>query len=370
MSEPPDFSGPGTGEFALIDWFRRQAAHRPIDPARVPIAIGDDCAALRFTPGREVLVTTDMLMDGRHFRSDRHPLEAIGRKAMGVNLSDIAAMAGVPVAAVVAVALPRRLNSVMAADVARQLFLGMQAVAREFDVALVGGDTNAWDGPLVICVTVLGEATGRGPVRRSGARSGDVVFVTGPLGGSLMADLHGPLPRHLAPRPRIREALALHETADLHAMIDISDGLAADLGHILEESGRVGAVLEADAIPIHDDAYRDFRAPAVEANVDVLPCAVPPSAPAEAGDSESARRRFVHGLRHALHDGEDFELCFTVGPEDATRLLAEPPKGVTLYRIGTITAEPGLRLRYPDGRTEPIEPKGFDHLRDAGGPSP
>ncbi len=126
-------------------------------------------------------------------------LPAIGRKCLGVNLSDIAAMAGRPVAAVVSVALPRA----RAAEIAMGLHAGIEALAREFDVALAGGDTNAWDGPLVVSVTVLGEATGRGPVRRSGAVVGDVVLVTGPLGGSLLG-------RHLDPRPRVREALALH----------------------------------------------------------------------------------------------------------------------------------------------------------------
>ncbi|HEY2154860.1 MAG TPA: thiamine-phosphate kinase, partial [Isosphaeraceae bacterium] len=228
------------GEFDLIARFRRTTAATD----RVALGIGDDCAALRFRPGAEVLVTTDMLMEGRHFLLDGPPLPSIGRKCLGVNLSDIAAMAGRPVAAVVAVALPRG----RAVEIGLGLHAGIEAMAREFDVALVGGDTNAWDGPLVVSVTVLGEATGRGPVPRSGARVGDIVFVTGPLGGSLMG-------RHLDPRPRVREALSLHQSADLHAMIDLSDGLASDLGHILEESGGLGAMLDAAAVPIHPDAH-------------------------------------------------------------------------------------------------------------------
>src|SRR5207245_971685 len=150
-------------------------------------------------PGADLVVTTDLLMDGRHFRLDRDGPEAVGTKAMAVNLSDIAAMAARPVAAVAAVALPKRDGR--AAEIAQALHAGMSAGAGRFGVALVGGDTNAWDGPLVVCVTVLGETTSRGAVRRSGARPGDVVFVTGPLGGSLLG-------RHLRPTPRIAEALA------------------------------------------------------------------------------------------------------------------------------------------------------------------
>ncbi len=320
-----------SGEFALIDWIRRQPAPRPTG-SWTRLGIGDDCAILGFGPAaasgppRELLVTTDMLMDGRHFHLDRDGPEAVGYKAMGVNLSDIAAMAGVARAAVVAVALPRR----RATEVARGLHTGLRALADRHGVELVGGDTNAWDGPLVIAVTVLGEATARGAVKRSGARPGDAVLVTGPLGGSLHSG------RHLRPEPRIDEALLLHRAATIHAMIDLSDGLSSDLSHILEESGGLGAVLEPGAIPVHDDARQ--LAP---------------------GDPLAA-------LGHSLDDGEDFELCLTVSPEDAERLCA-PGALPRVYRIGEITRAPGLFLRDADGGLRPLEPRGFDHLRgDAG----
>jgi thiamine-monophosphate kinase len=306
------------GEFGLIDWVRRHTATH----GRTVLGIGDDCAVLRLAAGSDLLVTTDMLMDGRHFHLDRDGPEAVGFKALGVNLSDIAAMAGVPIAAVIAVALPR----VGAVAIAQGLHAGMRPLAERYGVDLVGGDTNAWDGLLVVSVTVLGEASERGPVRRSGAQPGDVVCVTGPLGGSLLG-------RHLRPEPRIAEALALHAAAPLHALIDISDGLASDLGHILEESGSLGAVLDADAIPIHPDArtqaHREGRAP----------------------------------LDHALNDGEDFELAVVLAPDDADRLLAVSPTPAVLHRVGEITAAPGLRLRHDDGTITPIEPRGFDHLR-------
>jgi thiamine-monophosphate kinase len=310
---------PTTTEFALIDWFRQRERSRVAPGTKQ--GIGDDCAILAVTPERELLVTTDMLMDGRHFRLEEDGPEAVGYKAIGVNLSDIAAMAGIPRAVVVAVALPRR----EAISVAQGIYNGMRLLAEQFQVDLVGGDTNAWDGPLVINMTLLGESTARGPVLRSGARAGDAILVTGPLGGSLMSG------RHLRPAPRIAEALALHAAAPIHAMIDISDGLSSDLGHILEES-RVGAVVDAESIPIHPESWA------------------------------MSRRDGVPALDHALHDGEDFELCLVVSPDDAARLLAALPAPATIYQIGSITEVSGLQLRFADGRAIPLQPGGFDHL--------
>jgi thiamine-monophosphate kinase len=304
------------GEFGLIAWIRERTRTRE----QVALGIGDDCASLRFRANSEILVTTDMLMDGRHFRLGESAPETIGYKALAVNLSDIAAMAGVPVAAFVAVALPRD----SAVTVAQGLIQGMTLLLEQFQVTLAGGDTNAWDGPLVISVTLLGETTDRGAVKRSGAKVGDAILVTGPLGGSLLG-------RHLRPLPRVAEALAIHQVASIHAMVDISDGLASDLGHILEESGGLGSTLAADSIPIHDDSK-------------IL-----------GGDA----------LDRALNDGEDFELCLTLAPEEAYRLLADPPDRVQLYRVGTVEAEPGLRLRRLDGSIETLLPRGFDHLANS-----
>src|SRR2546423_7426074 len=166
------------GEFAYIDWLRRRT---PADP-RVLIGPGDDTAALRLTPGAPCLVTTDMLLDGSCFRLAEAGPRRVGRKAIAVNLSDIAAMAGVPTAAVVSVGLPRSCGR----ELAEELYLGMREVADAFAVPLVGGDTNSWDGPLSISVTLLGEATERGPVFRSGAKVGDWVMGTGPVRGSIL----------------------------------------------------------------------------------------------------------------------------------------------------------------------------------------
>jgi thiamine-monophosphate kinase len=299
------------GEFDYIRWVRGRA---PAD-ARVLVGPGDDCAVLAGSTG-PLLVTTDLLTDGVDFVLAEAGGRAVGRKAMGVNLSDIAAMAGRPTAAVVAVALPRNAGR----GLAEELYHGLREVADRFGVAIVGGDTNGWDGGLVVTVTVLGEVVGRGPVLRSGAKPGDWLFVTGPCGGSILG-------RHLSPTPRVTEALALHAAVELHAMIDVSDGLAADLNHILEESG-CGAVLTADAVPVHTDAV------------------------------ELSRRTGRRPLDHALGDGEDFELVFAVSAADGAKLLRTPPvPGLT--KIGECV-ENGLWLEEL-GRRVPLNPAGWVH---------
>ena len=300
-------------EFDYISWLRSQT---PADP-RVLVGPGDDAAVLA-RPAGPVLVTVDMLMDGTDFRLSEVGPRRAGRKAMAVNLSDIAAMAGVPTAAVVSVALPRTLDR----GSANELYFGLRQAADEFGVPVVGGDTNSWDSPLVVSVTVLGEATARGPVLRSGARSGDWVFVTGPLGGSILG-------HHLDFTPRVREALALHAAVELHAMCDVSDGLSADLNHVLEES-RCGAVLVAEAIPV---------SPAAE---------------------ELSRTSGKSPLAHALGDGEDFELVFTVAPADGERLLREQPvPGIVLTKIGECV-ESGLWIE-EKGQRRPLAPAGWVH---------
>jgi thiamine-monophosphate kinase len=300
------------GEFAFIDWLRR----RTPSAVRILVGPGDDTAELAWPAGTPCLVTADMLLEGSCFLLAEAGPRRVGRKAMAVNLSDIAAMAGRPVAAVVSVGLPRRGGRALA----EELYLGLREVADAFDTAIVGGDTNSWEGPLVINVTLLGEATPRGVVRRAGARVGDRLLVTGPLGGSILG-------KHLDFTPRVREALWLHERVPLHAMIDVSDGLAADVAHLCAES-TCGAVLRAEAIPVAD-AARDL------------------------GDGRPP-------LEHALGDGEDFELVFAVDPADARDLLAaQPVPGITLADIGECVPE-GLWLE-ENGRRRPLPPHGYVH---------
>ncbi|MFO0807109.1 MAG: thiamine-phosphate kinase [Gemmataceae bacterium] len=297
-----------SGEFAYIHWLRSQVP----GSSRVAVGLGDDAAVIRWADGRDCLVTTDMLLEGSCFRLAEAGPFRVGYKAMAANLSDIAAMAGKPVSAVVSLGLPRHGGR----HLAEELHRGMRRVSDEFDTAIVGGDTNSWDGPLVISVTILGEPTGTGPVLRSGARAGDWLMITGPLGGSILG-------HHLDFTPRVREAQALHQLVHLRAMIDVSDGLAADVWHLCEESG-CGARLDSAQIPITAAAHRftDDRTP----------------------------------LEHAIGDGEDFELAFAVSPEDGARLIADQPiVGATLHHIGAFV-DAGLWLD-----DAPLEPRGYSH---------
>lgn len=301
------------GEFELIDWIRRRVpAH-----AQVPVGIGDDAALLKFQRDGAALVTVDMLLEGVHFTLETATPFEIGWKSLAVNLSDIAAMGGRAVAAVVSIALPRG----RAWDLAQGIQEGMDALAEKFLVSIAGGDTNSWNGPLVISVTALGEPLGQGPVLRSGAQPGDWILVTGELGGSIQG-------RHLSFIPRLEEARLLQSHASLHSMIDISDGLAADLHHILEES-HVGAVVYASQVPVTRAARSatDGRSP----------------------------------LEHALGDGEDFELLLTLPAEEAQRLLAVPLFDTRLTQIGEIVAGHGCELLQADGSRVPLPAKGWRH---------
>jgi thiamine-monophosphate kinase len=299
-------------EFAYIDWLRRLTPGHP----RVLLGPGDDTAALQMTPGVPCLITTDMLLEGSCFILAEAGPRRVGRKAMAVNLSDIAAMAGKPVAAVASVGLPRQGGRALA----EELYHGLREMADQFDTALAGGDTNSWDGPLVLSVTIIGEATGKGPVTRGGAKPGDWLLATGPFGGSILG-------KHLDFTPRVDEAIQLQSLVNLHAMIDVSDGLAADVGHICEES-HCGAVLRAESIPTTVEASN-----------------VP--------NSHSP-------LERALSDGEDFELVLAVSAGDARRLMqTQPVAGITLAHIGEVI-DKGLWLEQ-GGKRRPLQPRGYVH---------
>ena len=288
------------GEFDFIDWIRRQTASFE----NVLVGPGDDLAVLKWKADDLLIVGVDQVLDGVHFDSNVHAPADIGRKVMNRNLSDCAAMACLPAAAVATVALPRGRDIAYA----KQLFLGMKAAADEFKFPVVGGDTASWDGKLAMTVTILGRSDGIEPVRRSGAKVGDGIYVTGPLGGSILG-------RHLTFKPRIHLARGLADLG-VTSMIDLSDGLSRDLRHICRES-RVGALIDAEAIPVHEDAIE-------------------------------ARRDGHSPLEHALHDGEDYELLFTSPHENPNR-------------IGVITSSLDIVIKYRDGRTEPLEPKGWEH---------
>jgi thiamine-monophosphate kinase len=291
------------GEFEFIEWLRAQQRAS----ARQTVPLGDDLAALHWDEPL-ILVGVDQVLDGVHFDSAVHSPRQIGAKVMNRNLSDCAAMACLPAAAVATAALPRTATL----EYAKELYLGMRAAGEAFDCPIVGGDTASWDGRLAVTLTIIGRGGGIKPVTRSGARIGDAIYVTGPLGGSLLG-------RHMGFTPRIREARELAGRFDVSAMIDISDGLSRDLGHICRHSG-VGAIVDAAAIPIHADAVT------------------------------MSKRDGRTALEHALHDGEDHELLFA----------ATPDSDIPATRIGTIAAGREVLLKGESG-SEPLVPKGWEH---------
>lgn len=265
-----------------------------------------------------LLWTTDMLMDGVDFDSAKHAWRQVGWKAMAVNLSDCAAMAASPRSALCAVALNDRLSMEQALELAE----GVRECGVRYGCPLVGGDTNSWDAPTVVAVSVVAESGPHGPIGRSGAKAGDLVCVSGRLGGSILG-------RHLAPTPRLDLAAGIAERLAPSAMIDISDGLAIDLSRILEASG-VGAELSRAALEnvIHADARR------------------------------LAEESGKPALEHALRDGEDFELLACVpGGADPRQTEA-----LGLIAIGRIIAEPGLWLGGGAER-EPLSSAGWEHFR-------
>jgi len=305
----------------FIRWLRDRL---PAHPA-LKLPAGDDAASVDLS-GADCLCTVDMLMDQVDFDLRVHSPERIGRKALAVNLSDIAAMAGRPVAALIALALPRGAGP----GLAEGLYQGLLPLAEQFQVAIAGGDTNSWNAPLAISVTVLGVPTGAGPLCRSGARPSDRILVTGPLGGSLLG-------HHFNFTPRVAEAQFLHANYELHAAIDVSDGLAVDLGHLLAESG-LGAILEAARVPLSADAVR------------------------LASEEHTTQKPGAKtAWEHALSDGEDFELILAVPPAEAARLLRDRPAGLQLSDVGEFLAEPGLFCRDPDGTVRPLPLSGYEH---------
>jgi len=308
-------------ETDFVDWL----LHRIPADERLEVPPGDDAAVLRPPAGRRTVVTADMLMEGTDFvlGPDCTP-QAVGHKALAVSLSDLAAMAARPEAVVVAVALPRHGGDA----IGRGVHEGLAALAAAHDVALAGGDTNAWDGPLVVSVTALGSVPPGRAWRRDGARPGDLLVVTGPCGGSLLG-------RHLAVRPRCREALAIAERHVVHAAIDVSDGLSLDLSRLLAASGAAG-VVDLAAVPIHPDATRLAGQPGATRNA----------------------------LEHALADGEDFELVLAMPEADARALVADPPAGLAPVIIGAVEAGSGLVARDATGARRPLEPRGFVHRFD------
>ena len=292
--------------------------------ASVVAGAGDDCAVLDLgAPETLILFKTDAVVEGFHFTRETPP-EKIGRKALARCLSDVAAMAGTPSAALVTVALPEHFDPEHVA----KIYDGINGLAREHGVAIVGGETTTNPGRLLISVALLGTVPRGKAILRGGAKIGDAIFVTGELGGSLAE-------KHLAFEPRLAEARWLAAHYPLHAMIDLSDGLAGDLRHILQASG-VGAELLKAAVPVSR------------------------AAKLRAKGGSAARPAFVA----ALTDGEDFELLFTLGGQHAVKLLdawKQQFPGLKLSCIGKIVAGDGILIR-DRGGSHQLTAQGYAHF--------
>ncbi|MGH8851985.1 MAG: thiamine-phosphate kinase [Casimicrobiaceae bacterium] len=321
-------------EFELIDrFFRRPAPH-------AVLGIGDDAALLAPTPGCEIAAAVDMLVEGRHFFAGADP-EALGHKALAVNLSDMAAMGATPRWVLLAGALPSA-DAAWLGAFARGFF----ALADAHAVDLVGGDTTR--GPLNLCVTILGEAPAGEALRRDGAKRGDSIWVSGLLGDAALALAHrlgrirldaGELARCeqalTRPSPRVALGLALRGVAS--AAIDVSDGLVGDLGHLLRAS-RLGATIELDAIPRSAALDRPLRGPARGPAREVA-------------------------LLCLLAGGDDYELCFTApAARDADVAALAAPLDLALTRIGVATSDASLRVRDAAGVALDPLPHAFDHF--------
>lgn len=289
-------------ELDLLHWIQSRLGNRSPD---ILVDSGDDAAVVRVGK-KSVLLKTDAILDGVHFHFSKASPESIGHKAMARPLSDIGAMGGEATFAVVAMAVPQKCSR----SRLEGIFKGMKRTARRFGVSIVGGDISSHAGKLGITVSLMGEISKGAPVLRSGAKVGDEILVTGPLGGSIEG-------KHLRFVPRIREGGRLAREYRIHSMIDISDGLVTDLTHICKASG-VGATLDSRKIPI----------------------------------SAAARRRRGASLFHALYDGEDYELLFTAKASTASRIMAQKKGRI----IGEITANRSILL---DGK--PLERGGWEH---------
>jgi thiamine-monophosphate kinase len=295
--------------------------------------MGDDCAVLEIAAGDQALLTTDFSLEGIHFRRAWHSARVIGHRCLTRGLSDIAAMGGVPQAAFVSLALPKKLPQAWV----NGFYRGFLKLAESWSVTLAGGDTAESPAGVMADIVVLGSIPKGKAILRSGARPGDRIYVTGSLGGSAATlDLLLSRPRqklrpnhfaaHFFPTPRVQVGRALREQNLASAMIDLSDGLSTDLWHICTESG-VGAEIEAEAIP----------------------CA------------SLGRPAHAVALRFALHGGEDYELLFTspVG-KPVPPLIA----GVAITQIGRITSRKGITLRRQHGKGVRLQAQGWEHFKE------
>lgn len=304
-------------EFSYIEWIRGNQKK----DKNVIIGIGDDCASIRINSDDVFLVTTDMLVEGTHFDLKKNTPGEIGNKSIACSISDIAAMGCSAKYAVVSICFPRETKT----KFARELYRGINKMADAFNVKIIGGDIVSSKRTVVINVTMYGRNEGLKAISRSGAKKDDIIMITGALGGSILG-------KHITFKPRLKEGLLLNKKFNINSMIDISDGLTADLGHILEESG-VGAVLYEDEVPISADAVK------------------------------LARKTGLSALHHALHDGEDYELLFTLSDKESKKLLASRSFPARLSKIGHINKSKGIKMQNADGKLKRIKSIGYKHFK-------
>jgi thiamine-monophosphate kinase len=315
-------------EKQLIARIRRAVAKR----SGVPTGIGDDCAVLRIPQGHEALITTDLSLEGIHFRREWHPPESVGHRCLVRGLSDIAAMGGRPIAAFLSLALPRNLPQKWVDG----FMHGILALADKFAITLAGGDTAESSGGILADIIVLGSVPKGKAVLRSGARPGDNIYVSGELGASasalrlMMEEPQRKLnpddfPRHFFPEPRLAVGRILRQKDMASAMIDLSDGLSTDLGHLCDESG-VGAEIQSQALPI-----AALGQPAREID-----------------------------LNSALDGGEDYELLFTAprGKSVPTRIAV-----VAITQIGRVTRGKKVMLTTAKNGRRELKPQGWEHFK-------
>lgn len=324
------------GEFGFIDRIKEGCLIRSQGIIK---AIGDDCAVLKSPDASAILLTTDMLVENVHFRCDQTTPFLLGRKSLAVNISDIAGMGGIPKDALVAIAVPGDID----VEFLDELYDGIMSIATEYDINLLGGDTVSSPKNLVISITLMGEAPEDEILYRSGAAAADVIFLTGTVGSSaagldiavekrrfVKKDLL--LAAHFDPVPHVKAGRIIAASKAANSLIDVSDGIVSDLGHICDESG-VGAIIEFARVPI-TELFREY--------------------------CEN------YGLAledHALHGGEDYVLLGTA-PEKSVRTLEETLKSqdCSFFSIGTITKDKGIRVQYEDGSVREVNNSGFDHF--------
>lgn len=324
------------GEFSFIERIKPGCLNRK---SGIVSGIGDDCAVFQAGKGRAILLTTDMLIEDIHFRRHEIPPRLLGRKSLAASISDIAAMGGTPGEALISIGIPRNLEI----DYLDHLYDGLKAIAAEYEINILGGDTVLSPDRLVVNIALTGEEDIEQVLYRDGAKPGDIIFLSGKV-GSAAAGLDllksgrefeyriALLESHFNPVPHVWSGRVIASSGLASSMIDISDGLAGDLGHICRDSG-VGAAIELDNIPVSKElaSYCSLHRLSIE--------------------------NFI------LYGGEDYVLLGTV-PEDSSPALEDALKSqeCEYYMIGRITEEKSIKLLYGDGRFRELERSGYDHF--------